>query len=197
MIAEYRKAERDDTRLRRQSEQHSLRPLAYIPDGSKELALVFRYRANRIASQAVIKILRDMRLVRKYQAVFVKITPETRKLLAAVEPFISWGYPSVGVVRDLIFKYGFTKDGSKKTAISGNMQIEKALGDRNIICIEDLVHEIFTVGPNFDAANKYLCQFVLQAPKKGWEKSKGLHFTKGGECGFRAEAINDLFSSIL
>ena len=33
--------------------------------------------------------------------------------------------------------------------IADNSIIEKALGDRGIICIEDLVHEIFTVGDNF------------------------------------------------
>lgn len=196
-VAEFRKGERDDTRLRRELDRHSLRPKAFVADGTKKLVLVFRHRGNRIASQAVIKILREMRLVRKYNAVFMQITPENQKLLAAVEPYVSWGYPSVSVVRDLIFKYGFTKENGKKVSISSNIQVEKALGKYNIICMEDLVHEVCTVGKYFDAASKYLCQFVLQAPKTGWEKAKGLHFIKGGECGFRADAINDLLQTIL
>jgi large subunit ribosomal protein L7e len=41
----------------------------------------------------------------------------------------------------------------------------QALGKFNIICIEDLVHEIFTVGPNFKAATNFLWPFKLSSPK--------------------------------
>lgn len=196
LVANYRKAERDDLRIKRQIEVHSLRPATFIRDGSKNLILVFRHRGNKIASQSVIKILRDLRLSRKYHAVLLKVTDENIKLLSAVEPYVIWGYPTIQTVRDLVFKYGFTKQNGKKSTISSNKQVEDALGKHNIICLEDLVHEIFTVGKNFDAAMNFLCHFVLQAPKVGWEKSKGQHFSKGGECGFRDNDINDLFKTV-
>jgi len=41
----------------------------------------------------------------------------------------------------------------------------QSLGKHNIICTEDLVHEIFTVGPNFKAATNFLWPFKLSAPK--------------------------------
>lgn len=41
----------------------------------------------------------------------------------------------------------------------------QSLGKHNIICTEDLVHEIFTVGPNFRAATNFLWPFKLSAPK--------------------------------
>lgn len=202
-------AERDDMRMRREV-QRSLKP-RFVPtellapqtksDEAPKLVFAFRHRGNRIASQSVIKLLRDMKLPRKYQGVFLKLTDETKALLAAVEPYVSWGFPSIKMVRDLVFKYGFTKsqgtDKRKKTPISSNIQVEKALGSSNIICIEDIVHELFTVGKNFDAANNFLCQFALQAPKSGWEKAKGLHFMKGGECGYRGDAINELLEAVL
>lgn len=196
-MAEYRKAERDDLRMRREVEKFGLKPKFFVRDGSKKLLLVFRHRGERIASQNCIKILREFRLSKKYNATLVKATEENFKLLSAVEPYVIWGYPTITTVRDLIFKYGFCKENGKKQTIASNQQVEKALGQHNIICIEDLVHEIFTVGPNFDAANRYLMHFRLQAPKTGWEKSKGQHYAKGGECGFRGEEINELFKSII
>ena len=41
----------------------------------------------------------------------------------------------------------------------------QALGKHNIICIEDLVHEIYTVGPAFKQASNFLWPFKLSAAK--------------------------------
>ncbi len=41
----------------------------------------------------------------------------------------------------------------------------QALGKHNIICIEDLVHEIFTVGPAFKQASNFLWPFKLSAAR--------------------------------
>lgn len=43
--------------------------------------------------------------------------------------------------------------------------IEEALGKYNIICIEDLIHEIYTVGPNFKQASNFLWPFKLSSAK--------------------------------
>ena len=43
--------------------------------------------------------------------------------------------------------------------------ILQALGKHNIICIEDLVHEIFTVGPAFKQASNFLWPFKLSAAR--------------------------------
>ena len=39
------------------------------------------------------------------------------------------------------------------------------LGKKDIICMEDLVHEIFTVGDNFKKASNFLWPFKLNNPK--------------------------------
>ena len=41
----------------------------------------------------------------------------------------------------------------------------QALGKNNIICIEDLVHEIYTVGPAFKQASNFLWPFKLSAAR--------------------------------
>ena len=42
------------------------------------------------------------------------------------------------------------------------------LGKFNIICIEDLIHEIMTVGPHFKEANNFLWPFQLSCPGESY-----------------------------
>ena len=39
--------------------------------------------------------------------------------------------------------------------------MQDALGKYGIICMEDLIHEIYTVGPSFKQANNFLHPFQL------------------------------------
>jgi len=57
--------------------------------------------------------------------------------------------------------------------------------------MEDLVHEIFTVGPKFKYANKFLYPFKLSSPRGGFKKKRN-HFVEGGDAGNREEYINKL-----
>ena len=43
--------------------------------------------------------------------------------------------------------------------------MQAALGKHGIICIEDLIHEIYTVGPAFKQANNFLHPFQLSCAK--------------------------------
>lgn len=40
------------------------------------------------------------------------------------------------------------------------------LGKNGIICMEDLIHEIYTVGPKFKEASNFLYPFQLNSPCK-------------------------------
>lgn len=53
--------------------------------------------------------------------------------------------------------------------------VEQVLGERGIICIEDLVHEIFSAGPSFKQAANFLWPFKLSSPKGGLSK-KRVHY---------------------
>lgn len=55
-------------------------------------------------------------------------------------------------VRDLIYKRGYGKVNKQRIALTDNQIIEEHLGKFGIICMEDLIHEIVTVGPNFKQA---------------------------------------------
>lgn len=67
----------------------------------------------------------------------------------------------------------------------------QALGKHNIICIEDLVHEIYSVGPAFKQASNFLWPFKLSAARGGLPK-KRLHYIEGGQHGARENYINNL-----
>lgn len=64
-------------------------------------------------------------------------------------------------------------------------------GSYGIICMEDLIHTIYTVGRNFKAANNFLWPFKLSSPRGGMNK-KTTHFVEGGDAGNREDQINRL-----
>jgi large subunit ribosomal protein L7e len=70
------------------------------------------------------------------------------------------------------------------------------LGSKNIICIEDLINEINSVGSNFKEANNFIWPFKLRPPRGGFH-SKRHPFQRGGDWGNRENLINDLANRML
>ena len=100
-------------------------------------------------------------------------------------------YPNLKTVRELVYKRGFAKVDHQRIAITDNSIIEQSLGSANIICVEDLIHEIVTVGENFKKANNFLWPFKLSCPTGGM-RNKTNHFVEGGDHGNREDFINQL-----
>ena len=65
------------------------------------------------------------------------------------------------------------------------------IGKFGIVSIEDLIHEIYTVGPHFKEANNFLWHFKLNTPNGGWRYKK-THFVEGGDFGNREDKLNAL-----
>jgi 60S ribosomal protein uL30 len=80
--------------------------------------------------------------------------------------------------------------------LTDNSLIEEQLKKYNIICVEDLIHEIVNCGPNFKQANNFLWPFKLNSPKDGWEKKRH-PYQNGGAFGNREEYINELVRRML
>ena len=100
--------------------------------------------------------------------------------------------PNLKTVRELIYKRGYGKIDKQRVPLSSNTPIEQALGKYDILSIEDLVHEIFTVGPNFKQASNFLWPFKLSNPTGGWRQRKFRHYIEGGDTGNREDNINKL-----
>ncbi|EER12130.1 60s ribosomal protein l7, putative [Perkinsus marinus ATCC 50983] len=59
--------------------------------------------------------------------------------------------------------------------------------------MEDLIHEIYTVGPHFKEANNFLWPFKLSSPKGGFiRKRHGFNELRGGDWGNREQFMNNL-----
>jgi large subunit ribosomal protein L7e len=142
-------------------------------------------------------MLQKLGLHKLHQAVFLKLTPENKALLALIEPYVIYGYPNINTVREVIYKYGFIRYKGRKSPIKSNTMIEEIFKDSSVICVEDIIHEISTVGEKFDLVNSMLCPFVLPNPQEGWIGMKGVRYQKGGIAGYRGEEINNLLKTIL
>lgn len=166
-IIQYLKAERDTKRMRRVIMKNDF--LRSIDDDDAKLLVVMRHRAHKIASKECSLILNSLGLNRLHNTVLLKNNAESMALLKLVEPYVVFGYPTIQTVRDLIFKHGFLRINGKRTAINSNKLIEEHLGQYGCICIEDIVHDLFTVSNNFKNVRSLLlpfsvsvlCNFVL------------------------------------
>jgi len=69
-------------------------------------------------------------------------------------------------------------------------------GHMDIVCLEDIIHEVVSVGSHFKEVNTFLLLFRLNAPAGGWKKRSRL-FTDGGECGPREHEINELLRRMI
>lgn len=113
-------------------------------------------------SPKVRKVLQLFRLRQINNGVFIKLNKATINMLRICEPYITWGYPNLKSVRELVYKRGFAKVKGQRIPITSNQIIEDRLGKSGIICTEDLIHEIFTVGQKFKYASNFLWPFKVQ-----------------------------------
>lgn len=186
-IKDYRDQERDLIRLKRQAKLRG----GFFVEPEAKLLFVIRIRGINDMHPKTQKILRLLRLRQIFNGIFLKVNKATMNMLRKVEPYVTYGYPNLKSIRELIYKRGHGKVDKQRIPLTDNSVIEKVLGQYGIICIEDLIHEITTVGPHFKEANNYLWPFKLSAPSGGLEM-KRKHYIEGGDAGNREDKINEL-----
>jgi len=194
--AEYASEEKSLVRQRRQAKAAG----NYFCEPESKLMFVIRIRGMCDMHPKTKKILQLLRLRQIHLGVFLRVNKATQEMIKRVEPYVAYGYPSLKATRELIYKRGF---GKKKTAgqaqrvtLNCNDDIEAALGEHGINCFEDLIHEIYTVGPAFKQANNFLWPFKLNSAKGGLPK-KRLGFNEGGQCGNREQYMSSLIFRML
>lgn len=57
-------------------------------------------------------------------------------LYMQIEPYITWGTPTLKTTRELITKRGFAKVNKQRMPITDNAMIERELGEHGIVCTE-------------------------------------------------------------
>lgn len=146
-------------------------------------------------SPIVMKAIQMLRLRKIFSGAFVKVSKSSIKMLKTVEPYVAWGYPNLKSVRELILKRGLTKIDKRRIPLTDNTLIEQHLGQYGIICLEDLIHEIYSAKKNFKVVNNFLCPFRLSVPRHGAKDKVGL-LKDVGDPGPRAEDINTIIRKL-
>jgi len=137
-----------------------------------------------------------LRLRQLHNGVFIRLNKATVNMLRRVEPYIVYGYPSQKTISKLVYKRGFGKVNGSRIPLTDNTVVENSLGKHGIASVEDLIHEIVTVGPHFKEANNFIWPFKLNSPRKGFAKKRH-PYQNGGVWGNREELVNELIIRML
>lgn len=173
----------------------------YKPADAKVMVVIRIRGINRI-SPKVKKVLQLFRLLQIHNAVFVKVNKATMNMLQLIQPYVAFGYPTVSTIRSLLYKRGFAKIRHRPGAISrvpimSNEFIERHLRRHGVETIEDIAHEIYTVGSHFKEVSNFLWPFKLNCPRGGYRGRKRRHFNEGGSYGNWEHHINKMVERML
>ena len=191
-VKEYRAAQRALIQSKRDAKNAG----NFFVEPEAKLVFAIRIRGINAVSPKTKKILQLFRLRQIHNGVFVKLNKATLTMLRLVEPYITYGPPSLRTISELVYKRGFGKVDKQRIPLADNKVIADTLGKYDIVCVEDLIHELHTVGPHFKEAANFLWPFKLSSPNGGYSK-KGTHYTEGGDHGNREEKINALVRRML
>ncbi|XP_043699842.1 60S ribosomal protein L7-3-like [Telopea speciosissima] len=108
---------------------------------------------------------------------------------------VTYGYPNLKSVKELVYKKGCGNDNGQRVPRTDNNIIEQALGNYGIICIEDIVHEIATVGLHFKEVVNFLWPFKPNKPEEGLQGKKKL-YKDGGDADNREDLVNELITKM-
>lgn len=118
-------------------------------------------------------------------------------MLRMIEPFVTYGFPSRHTISNLIYKRGHGKVDRRRLPLSDNSIVAGELGEHGVNCVEDVIHEIVTCGPNFKQVNNFLWPFKLSSPLGGFELKRHSFAQGYGAFGNREELINALVKRMM
>merc|ERR1711912_201430 len=133
-VKEYRNLAKQRVRMHRQAKAAG----NHFVDAEAKLIFVVRIRGLADMHPKTKKILQLMRLRQMNMGVFMKVSKAATEMLKRVEPYLSYGYPTLKSVRDLLYKRGFGKVNKNRIALKDNSVIEGSLGKYGIKSMEDL-----------------------------------------------------------
>ncbi|KAK6933835.1 Ribosomal protein L30, ferredoxin-like fold domain, partial [Dillenia turbinata] len=190
-VEEYRNKELDLIQMKHRAKRQKITP----GEVESNLLFVIRIKGKNDIHPKTKKILLMLGLGRIFSGVFVKASEGIIDMLKKVEPYITYGYPNLKSIKELIYKKGHMKLEKQKIPLTDNNTVEQVLGKHGIICIEDIVHEIANVGPHFKEVTSILWPFRLSKPELGLSGKKK-PYKEGGDAGNREQHINELISKM-
>ena len=196
-VKEFRDQEQQITTMKRAARKLG----TFYVEPEPKLLFVMRLRGINGMHPKTRHIMKVLRLLQIHNGVFVQANKAVMNNLVKVDPYIMYGYPNLKTVKELIYKRGHAKIGKppQRVPITDNAMIEDNLGEKTkgaVICIEDLIHQIYTVGPYFKECTKFLWPFKMNNPVGGFSRIRH-HFVEGGDAGNREEYVNELIKRML
>ena len=154
---------------------------APIEKKDEGVILALRVKGSKAVSKQEDHFLIQMGMTKKHNAVFVQNSIANLKTLKKCENHIVYGYPSKALIDELLRYRGFAKVDDKKVALADNNMVEEALGDIDIICIEDIAACLHK-DENIDRINEFLYTFLMSHNKEmdqKYAKRSKTRMTKG------------------
>eukprot|EP00760_Papus_ankaliazontas_P030306 PhM_4_TR4736/c0_g1_i1/m.75931/K02937/RP-L7e, RPL7; large subunit ribosomal protein L7e len=135
--------------------------------------LVIRTRGNYNVSKKAKAIMGKYRLNRMHEAVFLAGSEEVSRDMHIVADYVVAGVPTQDQVRELVKHMSrYRDDKGVIQYLSGNLCVEKMLGQFGIVCVEDILEVIKQGGscPVFNDVVKFLLPFNLAPPTHPTER---------------------------
>merc|ERR1711935_975940 len=146
-VKEYREQEQQLVTLKRAARKAG----TFYVEPEQKVLFVMRLRGINGMHPKTRHIMKVLRLLQMHNGVFMKVNKATMNNLVKVDPYIMYGYPNLKTIRDLIYKRGYAKINGQRVPITDNSIIEEQLSEKTkgaVICVEDLVNQIYTAGPS-------------------------------------------------
>ena len=172
--------------LKRQAKEHG----NFFQEEKPKIAVVVRIRGIAKVPPKQKKVLQLLRLRQIFNCVFVKLNKPMLNMLRLVEPFIAYGHPSLKTVRNLMYKRAHLKVNAQRVRVLDNKLVKDKFNNDDVMCVEDMVNQVFTSGKHFRTVTNGLWPFKLSPPKGGM-RQKRRHFVEGGDFGNREHYINN------
>lgn len=182
-----------------QDEKPEVKTITY-QSNSVGANMVFVVRTREDAGavpRLIFNVLMKFRLKKPYQGVFLKYDATTRRLLQLIEPWVIYGRPSLGMIQDLLERRSFGTVQGERVPLSDNTILERELGNEHgILCMEDVIQELQTVGDAFEPVTRFLWPFQLTCPRSKFEKEK-LGAQQGKDYGDKGEEMDSYLEQML
>lgn len=188
-------------KMQRRAKETERRSHVKLPKGMKikeTIGFVVRIHEGKFTNSEIKKYMNSIGLKKKYEAVFMKLDEKAIEKLKPYDAYVAYGYISNKNVEELVHRRSYILVDGAKSPLSNNMCVEKALGDKGLICLSDVSHEIYNVGSTYEECLKLLCTYQLSSPTGAYEKKVlNVHDEVEHQGGFLGDAMEDFLNKIL
>ena len=148
-------------------------------------------------SKEIMEILKEFKLLKVYACVVLDYTKQNHEKLNIISSYVTWGFTNKKIITSLITKRGVVYDsGNKVLNELSNTEIEASLSKHNILCIEDLIHELSSPSSKKRIIAMGYLGFFLLSPCDDIKENTIIPYMKGGCSGFR-DNINELLVKMI